>query len=117
MCVCLPWLCLVYSLTSSLLHRITTDQVACPTLCYYPSVVQVFALLSHESAHKLLILAGQSVEESGELLFHKGLFSPHQLKQILIEQVHISLDVTLHAFSLGNVVTIRHSINLVIKLL
>lgn len=48
---------------------------------------QVLALLSRESAHKLLILAGQSVEESGDLLFHKGLFSPHQLKQILTEKV------------------------------
>uniref|UniRef100_UPI0037E9649E microtubule-associated protein 1S-like n=1 Tax=Semicossyphus pulcher TaxID=241346 RepID=UPI0037E9649E len=47
---------------------------------------EVLALLSRESAHKLLILAGQSVEESGELLFHKGLFSPQQLKQILTEQ-------------------------------
>ncbi|XP_070776839.1 microtubule-associated protein 1S-like [Enoplosus armatus] len=47
---------------------------------------EVFALLSRESAHKLLILAGQSLEESGDLLFHKGLFSPHQLKQILTEQ-------------------------------
>ncbi|XP_037602873.1 microtubule-associated protein 1S-like isoform X1 [Sebastes umbrosus] len=47
---------------------------------------EVFALLSRESAHKLLILAGQSAEESGDLLFHKGLFSPHQLKQILTEQ-------------------------------
>uniref|UniRef100_A0A665V780 Microtubule-associated protein 1Sb n=1 Tax=Echeneis naucrates TaxID=173247 RepID=A0A665V780_ECHNA len=34
---------------------------------------EVFALLSRESAHKLLILAGQSVEESGDLLFHRGL--------------------------------------------
>uniref|UniRef100_A0A3B4UFK6 Microtubule-associated protein 1Sb n=1 Tax=Seriola dumerili TaxID=41447 RepID=A0A3B4UFK6_SERDU len=48
---------------------------------------QVFALLSRGSAHKLLILAGQSVEESGDLLFHRGLFSPQQLKQILTEQV------------------------------
>lgn len=47
----------------------------------------MFALLSRESAHKLLILAGQSVEESGDLLFHKGLFSPQQLKLILTEQV------------------------------
>ncbi|XP_044023285.1 microtubule-associated protein 1S-like isoform X2 [Siniperca chuatsi] len=47
---------------------------------------EVLALLSRESAHKLLILAGQSVEESGDLLFHRGLFSPHQLKQILTEQ-------------------------------
>uniref|UniRef100_A0A3Q3G8B2 Microtubule-associated protein 1Sb n=1 Tax=Labrus bergylta TaxID=56723 RepID=A0A3Q3G8B2_9LABR len=48
---------------------------------------QVSALLSRDSAHKLLILAGQSVEESGELLFHRGLFSPQLLKQILTEQV------------------------------
>ncbi|KAM9707397.1 microtubule-associated protein 1S-like [Menidia menidia] len=47
---------------------------------------EVLALLSRESAHKLLILAGLNVEESGDLLFHKGLFSPHQLKPILTEQ-------------------------------
>uniref|UniRef100_A0A3B5MGX2 Uncharacterized protein n=1 Tax=Xiphophorus couchianus TaxID=32473 RepID=A0A3B5MGX2_9TELE len=41
---------------------------------YFPSLFpcQVFALLSRDSAHKLLILAGLSVEESGELLFHRG---------------------------------------------
>ncbi|XP_035530111.1 microtubule-associated protein 1S-like [Morone saxatilis] len=49
--------------------------------------LEVLALLSRESAHKLLILAGQSVEESGDLLFHRGLFSPQQLKQILTEQL------------------------------
>ncbi|XP_029317033.1 microtubule-associated protein 1S-like [Cottoperca gobio] len=47
---------------------------------------EVSALLSRESANKLLILAGQSEEESGDLLFHRGLFSPQQLKQILTEQ-------------------------------
>ncbi|KAM6912226.1 LOW QUALITY PROTEIN: microtubule-associated protein 1S-like, partial [Xenentodon cancila] len=47
---------------------------------------EVFALLSRESAHKLLILAGLSAEESGDLLFHRGLFSPKHLKQILTEQ-------------------------------
>lgn len=47
---------------------------------------EVFALLSRDSAHKLLILAGQSVEDSGDLLFHRGRFSPQHLKQILTEQ-------------------------------
>ncbi|XP_029900741.1 microtubule-associated protein 1S-like [Myripristis murdjan] len=47
---------------------------------------EVLGLLTSESAHKLLLLAGQSVEESGDLLFHKGLFSPHQLKHIITEQ-------------------------------
>uniref|UniRef100_A0A3Q4I2Y0 Microtubule-associated protein 1Sb n=1 Tax=Neolamprologus brichardi TaxID=32507 RepID=A0A3Q4I2Y0_NEOBR len=46
----------------------------------------VFAFLSRESAHKLLILAGLSEEESGDVLFNRGLFSPYQLKQILTEQ-------------------------------
>lgn len=50
-------------------------------------VGQVFALLSRESAHKLLILAGLTAEESGDLLFHKGRFSARQLTQILTEQV------------------------------
>ncbi|XP_062253455.1 microtubule-associated protein 1S-like [Platichthys flesus] len=47
---------------------------------------EVIALLSRESAQKLLILCGQTVEDSGDLLFHRGLFSPSQLKQILTEQ-------------------------------
>ncbi|XP_028294522.1 microtubule-associated protein 1S-like [Gouania willdenowi] len=47
---------------------------------------EVFALLSRESAHKLLILCGLTVEESGDVLFHRGQFSPHQLKEILAEQ-------------------------------
>ncbi|XP_070834806.1 microtubule-associated protein 1S-like isoform X1 [Chaetodon trifascialis] len=47
---------------------------------------EVLALLSRESAYKLLILAGQSVEDSGDVLFHRGLFSPHRLKQIITEQ-------------------------------
>ncbi|KAI4803865.1 hypothetical protein KUCAC02_025512 [Chaenocephalus aceratus] len=47
---------------------------------------EAFALLSRESAHKLLILAGQSEEESGDLLLHRGRFSPQQLRQILTEQ-------------------------------
>uniref|UniRef100_H3DII1 Microtubule associated protein 1S n=1 Tax=Tetraodon nigroviridis TaxID=99883 RepID=H3DII1_TETNG len=54
-----------------------------------PSQEQVFsevrALLSQDSAFKLLILAGESVEEGGDLLFHRGLFSPKHLKQILAE--------------------------------
>uniref|UniRef100_A0A3Q3WGN8 Uncharacterized protein n=1 Tax=Mola mola TaxID=94237 RepID=A0A3Q3WGN8_MOLML len=59
---------------------------------FHLPVVQVSALLSRESAHKLLILAGRSVEESGDLLFHKGHFSPQQLKQILTEQVFALLN-------------------------
>ncbi|KAM4724529.1 microtubule-associated protein 1S-like [Anableps anableps] len=47
---------------------------------------EVFGLLSRESAHKLLILAGLSVEESGELLFHRGQFSPNHLRRIITEQ-------------------------------
>ncbi|XP_012708028.3 microtubule-associated protein 1S isoform X1 [Fundulus heteroclitus] len=47
---------------------------------------EVFALLSRDSAHKLLILAGLSVEESGELLFHRGQFSPGHLRRIITEQ-------------------------------
>ncbi|XP_008397487.1 microtubule-associated protein 1S-like [Poecilia reticulata] len=47
---------------------------------------EVFALLSRESAHKLLILAGLSVEESGELLFHRGHFSPDHLRRLITEQ-------------------------------
>lgn len=47
----------------------------------------MWTLLSHDSACKLLILAGESVEEGGDLLFHRGLFSPKHLKQILAELV------------------------------
>uniref|UniRef100_A0A3Q2P891 Microtubule-associated protein 1Sb n=1 Tax=Fundulus heteroclitus TaxID=8078 RepID=A0A3Q2P891_FUNHE len=38
-----------------------------------------------DSAHKLLILAGLSVEESGELLFHRGQFSPGHLRRIITD--------------------------------
>uniref|UniRef100_A0A672YTB2 Microtubule-associated protein 1Sb n=1 Tax=Sphaeramia orbicularis TaxID=375764 RepID=A0A672YTB2_9TELE len=63
---------------------------------------QVFALLSKDSAHKLLILAGQSVEDTGDLLFHRGLLSPRQLKQILIEQRSASkLSLTLSCANIG----------------
>uniref|UniRef100_A0A8D0AT58 Microtubule-associated protein 1Sb n=1 Tax=Sander lucioperca TaxID=283035 RepID=A0A8D0AT58_SANLU len=65
---------------------------------------EVSALLSRESAHKLLILAGQSVEESGDLLFHRGQFSPHQLKQILTEQENLAsseLSLTLSCPNIG----------------
>ncbi|XP_032402770.1 microtubule-associated protein 1S-like isoform X1 [Xiphophorus hellerii] len=47
---------------------------------------EVFALLSRDSAHKLLILAGLSVEESGELLFHRGHLSPDHLRRLITEQ-------------------------------
>ncbi|XP_068608240.1 microtubule-associated protein 1S-like [Brachionichthys hirsutus] len=47
---------------------------------------EVSALLSRESAFKLLILAGESLEESGELLFDRGLFSPLHLKRLLTAQ-------------------------------
>ncbi|XP_061749624.1 microtubule-associated protein 1S-like [Nerophis ophidion] len=47
---------------------------------------EVCALLSRESSHKLLILAGQSVEVSGELVLNRGLFSPKHLTQILAQQ-------------------------------
>uniref|UniRef100_A0A672YTJ1 Microtubule-associated protein 1Sb n=1 Tax=Sphaeramia orbicularis TaxID=375764 RepID=A0A672YTJ1_9TELE len=63
--------------------------------------LEVFALLSKDSAHKLLILAGQSVEDTGDLLFHRGLLSPRQLKQILIEQEIICLYLTLSCANIG----------------
>uniref|UniRef100_A0A3Q4B1S4 Microtubule-associated protein 1Sb n=1 Tax=Mola mola TaxID=94237 RepID=A0A3Q4B1S4_MOLML len=74
---------------------------------FHLPVVQVSALLSRESAHKLLILAGRSVEESGDLLFHKGHFSPQQLKQILTEQVYVrasssKLSLTLSCPNIGH---------------
>uniref|UniRef100_A0A3B3Z8W6 Microtubule-associated protein 1Sb n=1 Tax=Periophthalmus magnuspinnatus TaxID=409849 RepID=A0A3B3Z8W6_9GOBI len=55
--------------------------------CCSPSLLQVSSLLSRDSAHKLLILAGQSLEETGDLLFHQGLFSAQQLKHILQQQL------------------------------
>uniref|UniRef100_A0A3P9P222 Microtubule-associated protein 1Sb n=1 Tax=Poecilia reticulata TaxID=8081 RepID=A0A3P9P222_POERE len=67
-------------------HHTASDLAKSPDL--FPSPFQVFALLSRESAHKLLILAGLSVEESGELLFHRGHFSPDHLRRLITEQVH-----------------------------
>nr|XP_046268940.1 microtubule-associated protein 1S-like [Scatophagus argus] len=61
-----------------------TQVLICPSQEQVRS--EVLTLLCRESAHKLLILTGQSVEGSGDLLFHRGLFSPHQLKEILTEQ-------------------------------
>lgn len=56
---------------------------------FFPSLLlcQVVALLSQDSAHKLLILSGLSEEESGDLLFHRGLFSAQHLRRIIKEQV------------------------------
>uniref|UniRef100_A0A8C3A1B3 Microtubule-associated protein 1S n=1 Tax=Cyclopterus lumpus TaxID=8103 RepID=A0A8C3A1B3_CYCLU len=58
-----------------------------------------------DSAHKLLILAGQSVEGSGDLLFHRGLFSPQLLKLMLTEQVRSAcsskLSLTLSCPNIG----------------
>ncbi|XP_059908836.1 microtubule-associated protein 1S-like [Gadus macrocephalus] len=48
---------------------------------------EVCSLLDSDSAHKLLVLAGQSVEETGGLLLHKGLFSSQHLRSILTEQL------------------------------
>uniref|UniRef100_A0A3B3WHI3 Microtubule-associated protein 1Sb n=1 Tax=Poecilia mexicana TaxID=48701 RepID=A0A3B3WHI3_9TELE len=73
---------------------------------FFPSLFQVFALLSRESAHKLLILAGLSVEESGELLFHKGHFSPDHLRRLITEQVSTScptkINLTLSCPNIGH---------------
>ncbi|KAM9777497.1 microtubule-associated protein 1S-like [Neosynchiropus ocellatus] len=46
---------------------------------------EVAALLSRESCQKLLILTGESLEESGALVLQRGTFSPSQLKQALTE--------------------------------
>ncbi|XP_062324766.1 microtubule-associated protein 1S [Osmerus eperlanus] len=47
---------------------------------------EVCGLLESQSGHKLLVLAGQSWEDTGDLLIHSGLFSPHHLTHILTEQ-------------------------------
>lgn len=47
---------------------------------------EVCGLLESQSANKLLVLAGQSVEETGDLLIPRGLLSPHHLTHILSEQ-------------------------------
>lgn len=50
------------------------------------SCSQVQQLLSSPSRHKLLILAGQFVEESGDLVFQKGQFSLNHLLHIFKEE-------------------------------
>lgn len=50
------------------------------------SCSQVQQLLSSPSRHKLLILAGQFVEDSGDLVLQKGQFSPNHLLHIFREE-------------------------------
>lgn len=50
------------------------------------SCSQVQQLLSSPSRHKLLILAGQFVEDSGDLVLRKGQFSANHLLQIFREE-------------------------------
>lgn len=50
------------------------------------SCSQVQQLLSSPSRHKLLVLAGQFVEDSGALVLQKGLFSPSHLLQLFREE-------------------------------
>uniref|UniRef100_A0A3Q2E4W3 Microtubule-associated protein 1Sb n=1 Tax=Cyprinodon variegatus TaxID=28743 RepID=A0A3Q2E4W3_CYPVA len=68
----------------------------------YKCTQSVFSLLSRDSAHKLLILAGLSLEESGELLFHRGQFSPDHLRQIITESC-VSLTKTNLTLSCPNI--------------
>lgn len=67
---------------------------------------QVQQLLSSPSRHKLLILAGQFVEDSGDLVLQKGRFSPNHLLHIFREEEvsrcwrTASISVTVAAFLL-----------------
>ncbi|XP_028831421.1 microtubule-associated protein 1S [Denticeps clupeoides] len=47
---------------------------------------EVHRLISDAPRHKLLVLAGQSVEESGDLLLLTGEFSPHNFSQIFSDE-------------------------------
>ncbi|KAM6960556.1 microtubule-associated protein 1S-like [Aplochiton taeniatus] len=47
---------------------------------------EMCSLLAGDSSHKLLVLTGQSVEDSGDLLLQRGLLSPHQFEHLLTEQ-------------------------------
>lgn len=54
---------------------------------------QVHSLISSISRHKLLVLTGQSLEETGDLVLHTGQFTPNDFTQILSEE-----EVGLNAF-------------------
>ncbi|KAL2097907.1 hypothetical protein ACEWY4_007114 [Coilia grayii] len=54
---------------------------------------EVHWLISDGSRHKLLVLTGQSSEDSGDLLLHTGQFSPHDFVQIFADE-EISLLLT-----------------------
>ncbi|XP_063075977.1 microtubule-associated protein 1B [Engraulis encrasicolus] len=47
---------------------------------------EVHWLISDGSRHKLLVLTGQSSEDSGDLLLHTGQFSPHDFVQIFADE-------------------------------
>lgn len=48
--------------------------------------MQVHWLILDGSRHKLLVLTGQSSEDSGDLLLHTGQFSPHDFVQIFADE-------------------------------
>lgn len=50
--------------------------------CYY---VQIHDLITDTSQHKLLLLTGRSLEDTGDLIFHNGHFSPNHFIQIFTD--------------------------------
>lgn len=53
---------------------------------YLKYVIQVHGLISGISQHKLLVLTGQSLEETGDLVLHTGQFTPNDFTQILSDE-------------------------------
>ncbi len=48
--------------------------------------IQVHSLISSTPRHKLLVLTGQSLEDSGDLVLHTGQFTPNDFTQIFSDE-------------------------------
>ncbi|XP_057189582.1 microtubule-associated protein 1S [Triplophysa rosa] len=57
---------------------------------------EVHGLISGVSRHKLLLLTGQSLEETGDLVLHTGQFTPNDFTQILSDE---EIDALLNSVS------------------
>lgn len=62
------------------------DMVFCNIYMIIYFNIQVHWLILDGSRNKLLVLTGQSSEDSGDLLLHTGQFSPHDFVQIFADE-------------------------------
>lgn len=48
--------------------------------------MQIHDLITDTSRHKLLVLTGRSLEDSGDLVLHTGHFAPNHFVQIFTDE-------------------------------